>query len=683
MQTHNHHPFNKQPRRANLPTVTLFLMIGTLFLWLTIRPLPALAAGPLCYVNAAAVGGNTGADWANAFTSLQSALADGGCTEIWVAQGLYKPSTTGDRTHTFRINRNLTLYGGFPASGSPTLDDRDPTLYPTVLSGDLAGDDPTDANGVVLDWTNIAGSDNSYHVLTMASPGAAVLDGLVVTGGYASSTSSPNGSGSGLYDSASGSYTLRNMVFQGNRSYSGGGASFFYNNSGTVTMQDTRFIGNSGLQGGAMSLINTTLNLTRVLFQENDAVVTGGTAARIGGAIMGGGGSTPDDPTHPLTLTDVQFISNTAAGSNSAIYFQYGTAVLTNVLFQGNNDLGSWPNAFGSDYSALTLTNVVLAGNRGNGLRAQICHSTLTNVTASGNSNYGISLGSGSLDVRNSIIYGNTSGGFSLSAVTTTISYSLVQGGCPGGATCTNVLSANPLFVTPITAPAPTITGDLRLQSSSPAIDAGGAADCPTTDQRDLARDDLGCDIGAYELRYADSDTVIRPVTTAVTTFGPTLAGIRNDGGADDPGVVSVTKSFTWATKPDNTVDAYWHITPGSGANYNLTLQLCYLPAELNGLSEGDLRFWRYSSGSWAQVGPATLTWTTINGNRCAAVSGVTGFSDWTLGGADEPTAVTLATFSAAGQVGWVGLLVGVLGAATAVLFRRRPRKANLKELTA
>jgi len=167
---------------------------------------------------------------------------------------------------------------------------------------------------------------------------------------------------------------------------------------------------------------------------------------------------------------------------------------------------------------------------------------------------------------------------------------------------------------------------------------------------------------------------------TAVTTFGPTLAGIRNDGGVDDPGVVTAVKSFTWATKPDNTIDAYWHITPGSGTSYNLTLQLCYLPAELNGLSEADLRFWRYSGGGWTQVGPASLTWETINGNRCASVSGVTGFSDWTLGVAGTPTAVSLATFSASTRIWWMGLLVGVLmvGGGTAVtLALRRKTDTN------
>jgi hypothetical protein len=213
------------------------------------------------------------------------------------------------------------------------------------------------------------------------------------------------------------------------------------------------------------------------------------------------------------------------------------------------------------------------------------------------------------------------------------------------------------------------------LLPSSPAIDTAALAYTLPTDGRGFPRADLRGDRGAFELQHADSDTVARPVVAnTLTTFGPTLVGIRNDDGADDPGVITVTKSFTWATKPGNTIDAYWNITPGSGASYSLTLQLCYLPTELNGLSEGDLRFWRYSGGEWTQVGPASLAWEPINGNRCAQVSGITGFSAWTLGGEERPTAVSLSFFSVTSQVGWVGLLVGVMGVvgATAVLRRRR-----------
>ncbi|RME56571.1 hypothetical protein D6779_10385, partial [Candidatus Parcubacteria bacterium] len=45
--------------------------------------LPATAAG-LCYVKAGATGAANGTSWADAYTTVQDALADANCTEIWV-----------------------------------------------------------------------------------------------------------------------------------------------------------------------------------------------------------------------------------------------------------------------------------------------------------------------------------------------------------------------------------------------------------------------------------------------------------------------------------------------------------------------------------------------------------------------------------------------------------------------
>jgi hypothetical protein len=63
--------------------------------------LPAMAAR--CYVDHAASGANSGATWTDAYTDLQSALIDTDCTEIWVAQGVYKPTPGSDQTISFDI----------------------------------------------------------------------------------------------------------------------------------------------------------------------------------------------------------------------------------------------------------------------------------------------------------------------------------------------------------------------------------------------------------------------------------------------------------------------------------------------------------------------------------------------------------------------------------------------------
>ena len=159
-------------------------------------------------------------------------------------------------------------------------------------------------------------------------------------------------------------------------------------------------------------------------------------------------------------------------------------------------------------------------------------------------------------------------------------------------------------------------------------------------------RDDLRCDIGAYELKYADSPTVIRLVSSATTTtFGPALLGIQRDAGFTDPGVITVTKSLTWNTKPANAIDAYWYISPTLTSGFNLTLTLCYTPTENNEIGLNALRFWRYSANQWHAIAGTPMT-STVGINQCATIGGITELSAWTLA-TDTPTAITLNELSA------------------------------------
>lgn len=91
---------------------------------------PARAAGR-CYVNDDATGANTGASWTNAYTSLQSALADT-CTEIWVAAGTYKPTTGTSRTATFQLENGVRSIAASMAWTTPRLQTatRPPTSPP-------------------------------------------------------------------------------------------------------------------------------------------------------------------------------------------------------------------------------------------------------------------------------------------------------------------------------------------------------------------------------------------------------------------------------------------------------------------------------------------------------------------------------------------------------------------------
>jgi hypothetical protein len=116
-------------------------------------------------------------------------------------------------------------------------------------------------------------------------------------------------------------------------------------------------------------------------------------------------------------------------------------------------------------------------------------NSVLTNVTISGNTG---NTGGGLLNynsnpvLRNSIVWGNSGGTISNNVSAPDVQYSLVEGGYPG----TGNLNVDPRFATAVPS-SPSTSGNLRLQSSSPAINTGSNAALPagtTTDRDDLPR---------------------------------------------------------------------------------------------------------------------------------------------------------------------------------------------------
>src|SRR5580704_5093893 len=82
-----------------------------------------LLSGTTIYVDQSATGANSGADWADAYTNLQTALsaaqADGPSASnpitINVAQGTYSPG--GSSANTFQLINEVALNGGFPSGG--------------------------------------------------------------------------------------------------------------------------------------------------------------------------------------------------------------------------------------------------------------------------------------------------------------------------------------------------------------------------------------------------------------------------------------------------------------------------------------------------------------------------------------------------------------------------------------
>lgn len=146
---------------------------------------PATAAETTWYVDIDATGNGSGGSWANAFVSLQDALAKAANGDtIWLAEGVYYPDTGSGQTNNsqnarFAIPAGVKLYGGFdPGVGADAFAERDAAQYPTVLSGDIDGNDTT-TKGVVMDASGIKGA-NSRHVVMLSSQATPITSATVM-----------------------------------------------------------------------------------------------------------------------------------------------------------------------------------------------------------------------------------------------------------------------------------------------------------------------------------------------------------------------------------------------------------------------------------------------------------------------------------------------------------------------
>jgi len=583
------------------------------------------------------VGGGTGAgtSWAEALTRLEVGLtgaASCDLDEIWVAAGVYVPRvyTPGtSASDTFAIPAGVALYGGFAATET-VRSERDWTANPTVLSGDLAGDDATDARGVVTDTERITGT-NVYHVVWLdgtpisGTPITAStrLDGVIVTAGQADGgwaddkndggglycdargggTCSPSvahvtfrgnqaaASGGGmLNDAESGgvsSPSLTDVTFRGNDGGTWGGGMYSYASGGGIsspTLTNVAFSGNEAYRGGGMhnwgSDATSSPTLINVTFRGNEAGVGGGmrNKAELGGV------SSP-------TLTNVTFSGNTAAyGGGMANDSSDGTnnPTLTNVTFSGNRASNGGAMYSYGDGSSGTLTNVILWGNRADAVGNQI-------------SNY---------------------------HATPTIAYSLVEGGWDGSGIANfdsgNVIDGggniegDPLFVRDPdsgdgdwSTPGDNDYGDLRLRSGSPAVDAGN--NLSVTVSTDLAGNprivdgdgdgQAVVDMGAHEREEASTvylplvvrNHLVAPdlvVETIAATPGGIQVVIRNAGNgtvdadfwvdvAIDPDPIPTMVNQTWPEVSDQGM--VWGVTADLAPGERLTLTeggAYYRPAE-------------------------------------------------------------------------------------------------------
>lgn len=420
------------------------------------------------YVDGTATGANTGASWADAYTTLSMALQQANpntsIDSILVARGTYYPtgiqsSTNVDSAFTI-LRGGLKIYGGYPAGGGI----RNLSANPTTLSGNIG---------------NAATSnDNSSHVMVIVGIGSTadslVVDGFTIQSGYAGhgnnndpghdygGTMVPGYYGGGIYATVPPGY------FKGVLRY--------------MTVTDNSTNANPGY--GAGMAVSGPLHIT-------DCIVSGNSAGT-------GGGIYANGITH---ITNCVISGNSAAGWGGGMSIS-GSPVVTNCTISGNHSYGDGGGMHINVQSSPVITNCTVSGNHANfdygGIEIRTFESLPT--------------------ISNSIIYGNTAqqNQVNVTPGASIVNYSLIEGYTYAAGSAGNLPNTtDPLFLS---------ATDLRLQSISPCINAGSNAAVPpgiTTDLDGYSRiQNTTVDMGAYEYGTMEAPVV---------TFGSDTAFCASD----------------------------------------------------------------------------------------------------------------------------------------------------------
>ena len=382
-----------------------------------------LTAGPL-HVDADSMAETPdGTGWSTAYVDLQSALDQAAAlnadaestndiTAIWLADGLYLPTTNKDGNHSptdqrnalFAMQSGVSLHGGF-AGTEESLDDRvknpdDSWAHETILSGDLSGDDdPADDETL---------NDNAFTIVyAFELPEPVVLDGLTITAGNADGPFDTNWEktfGGGVYAESS-HLTITDSTLSGNSAQSYGGG--VWSTDGTLTVVNSTISGNvGGGFGGGIYKRRGTLTV--------DASTISGNSNSRGGGIYVTGDAV-------ATIAGSTISDNSARGDKGGgICVFFATLTVTSSTISGNST-DDYRYGFGGgidgDHGTLTIIDSTISDNSavfGGGIRNDRGTTTIANSSLCGNSasslGGGIRIDGGTLMVTDTTISRNSSG---------------------------------------------------------------------------------------------------------------------------------------------------------------------------------------------------------------------------------------------------------------------------------
>jgi len=522
----------------------------------------------------------TGASWANASGDIQAMInASAAGDQIWVAAGTYKPNRRVDAItvitpehpfNAFLMKAGVKLYGGF-AGTETTLTARNWSANLSILSGDISvGNNGNKCYHVVLNsGTAVSGTDT------------ATIDGFTVRDGRANLNSfGTNVNGLTVtFDVGGGICNIGDLT---------AAAPIIAN---CLIKEDTAWNGGGGIYNSYASpaIINCVI-------RDN-----------------GGNGINNDHASPAITNC---IIADNYASNGGGIYNNASSPVVTHCIIDGNNAMGSGGGIYSCCGSAPSFINCRITADTaaiGGGVYNLNASPTFTNCTIANNiatnNSGGIynSMGSNAtFKLNNSIVWANSSG-ISNAGTAVTATYSIIQGGYTG----TGNSSADPLFINATAA-------DYRLQTGSPAIDAGNNA--------------------AYSLAgniSTDKDLANHPRLTGATIDMGAFEACTITMGTD---VITACGSYTWIngttyTASNNTATDTLVNATGCDSVVTLNLTINPLPGIAVSLNSG-------TATLTAAQANASYQWIDCATNQ--AIAGATGQSYTNTAGGSYKVAISL-----------------------------------------
>ena len=513
-------------------------------------------------------------------------------------------------------NQALIGYGG----GISNSLDSTLTLTATTVSGNSAG---YQGGGIA----NERGATASLTDCTVSNNSATYGGGIGNLGNISITNSNIIGNsgytGGGIYNSYGNVFVNNSTIGKNTTSVSGSGIS----NKGTIEINESTIINNratnNGVSGAGIS-------------NEGEAIVTnssivGNRSTNIGAGINNWGQLTLTDSTvnknSPGGIVNVDTLelrgSTISNNAGSSGIINSGVLNVTDSTFSGNSSPDIGGGITNGNDGTLSINKSTFSNNHagifGGGIAnlgptLDITNSTFSNNSAQSGAGIGNASDSevtivNSTFAENSADYGSSVWndiGSTTSIHNTILAHDSLGNNCSGGGfidgggnlswpdiSCPGI-NTNPLLGSLANNLGPTETH--ALLSGSPAINMALEENCPSTDQRGVARQGVACDIGAFEYELATIEVSIdikpgsdtNPINP--NSNGNIPVAILSTTDFDAPSMVDVS-SLTFGRTGNEKSLAFCNQNGEDVNGDGLLDQVCHFETQLTGLVNPKIRY--------------------------------------------------------------------------------------------